>query len=154
MGYKIQKTSDGDPIACDSCGCEVPTDNFDWGPSHGEQHDYEMRPLCEFCACTEAGNRTRYRRGDDFLLREIWKSSAAVANFLKFGTKAAFVGSRVVETGPISIACISPEARDLLDQIMDAYRKHYNPELHKLTPDDAYQFAYWLCRYSGLVRPV
>lgn len=66
---------------------------------------------------------------------------------------AAFAGSRVMETGPVSIACMSPEARDLLDTIMDAYRKHYNAETHTASPDDVYQFTYWLCRYSGLVRP-
>ena len=62
-------------------------------------------------------------------------------------------GSRFQHVGPILIGCISREASDLLDEIMEAYKEHYNPESHTAAPDDVYQFCYWLVRWSGLVRP-
>ena len=61
-------------------------------------------------------------------------------------------GSNVIKTGPVAIACMSPEARDLLDDIMESYTEHYDEKLHVSAPDDVYQFAYWLCRWSGLIR--
>jgi hypothetical protein len=65
-----------------------------------------------------------------------------------------YAGSSVVHPVPgVSIGCISEEARDLMDTILDAYKAHYNPATHTATPDDVYQFTYWLCRYSGLIRP-
>jgi len=65
-----------------------------------------------------------------------------------------YAGSRVLNPVPgVMLAAMSPEARDLLDTIMDAYSEHYNPETHTSSPDQVYQFAYWLCRWSGLVRP-
>ena len=62
-------------------------------------------------------------------------------------------GSNVIKTGPVAIACMSPESRDLLNEIMDAYTAHYNEKNHTSSPDQVYQFAYWLCRWSGLIRP-
>lgn len=61
-------------------------------------------------------------------------------------------GSSIVDVGPVTIACMHPEARDLLDDVMAAYRSHYNKEMHTADPDQVYQFAYWLCRWSGLVK--
>jgi len=58
----------------------------------------------------------------------------------------------------ITIGCISPEARDLLDTVMEEWAKHIEDE-HKMLPADKvdsadhYRFAYWLIRWSGLVRP-
>lgn len=69
-------------------------------------------------------------------------------------SSACYAGSRVLNPVPgVMVGAISPEARDLLDTIMDEYREHYNPEMHTSSPDDVYQFAYWLCRWSGLVKP-
>jgi len=61
-------------------------------------------------------------------------------------------GSAFAQSGPVMVGCMSSEARDLLDDVMGAYRAHYNPETHKTAPDDVYQFAYWLIRWSGLVK--
>ncbi len=69
------------------------------------------------------------------------------------GPSRCYAGSRFVEVGSVTIGCMSEESRDLLDTIMDEYRKHYNQETHTSSPDQVYQFAYWLCRWSGLVRP-
>lgn len=60
-------------------------------------------------------------------------------------------GSRFVSVGPVTIGCISPEARDLLDVIMDAWdesKKGHPPDYESTI----YGFAYWLIRWSGLVQ--
>lgn len=86
MKYEIHKGKFGDIEACDSCGCEVPTSVF---PNYGPPFDEEKqdRLLCEFCASTLTGNYTKYSATDEFsaLRTEIWKSAAAVANYIKFG---------------------------------------------------------------------
>lgn len=62
-------------------------------------------------------------------------------------------------TSNIAIGCISPEASDLLDRIMEKWEKHY-PKLKKAYKQAGrneepgyYAFAYWLVRWSGLVKP-
>lgn len=67
-------------------------------------------------------------------------------------------GSRFKDCGTIggcrvTLGCISPEAGDLLDRIMEAYTDQYDPSVHTSSPEHVYQFAYWLCRYSGLIQP-
>lgn len=60
-------------------------------------------------------------------------------------------GSRFVSVGPVTLGCISPAARDLLDVVMDAweeFQKGLSPN-HEQT---IYGFAYWLIRWSGLVQ--
>lgn len=80
-------------------------------------------------------------------------------------TAKKFSGSRTVEVGPVTIGCMAPEARDLMETILDAYTKKYEeqkkdtpPHLWKkypqVSPDDVYGFVYWLTRYSGLVQPL
>ena len=71
-----------------------------------------------------------------------------------------YQGSKNIEAGKIgplnvTIGCISPEARDLLDIIMNEWEKH-NKERLKLFPRkraSIYGFAYWLVRWSGLIQP-
>jgi hypothetical protein len=63
-------------------------------------------------------------------------------------------GSVYKRMGPITIACISPEARDLLETIMAEFEKH-KKEFHNLFPGKRitiYGFAYWLVRHSGLIE--
>ena len=68
-----------------------------------------------------------------------------------------YKGSRFVKTKNITIGCISSEARDLLTTIMDEWEKHLE-ELKKMKgkkyKPSYYGFAYWLVRWSGLVRPI
>jgi hypothetical protein len=68
-----------------------------------------------------------------------------------------FKGSNFITPAPgIMIGCISPEARDLLDTIMEHWEKHYT-ELKTMHGDkyepSFYGFAYWLVRWSGLIQP-
>lgn len=66
-----------------------------------------------------------------------------------------FEGSKNIEVGNVSIGAISPEARDLLDTIMKEWEK-FNAERLKLFPGKratVYGFAYWLVRWSGLIKP-
>ncbi len=71
-----------------------------------------------------------------------------------------FEGSKFIDAGDIdgmriALGCITPEARNLLDTIMKEWRKHYE-SMKEIFPEyepDCYSFAYWLVRYSGLVRP-
>jgi len=63
-------------------------------------------------------------------------------------------GSVLKQVGPITIACISPEGRELLDTIMMEFEQH-KKQLHKLFPGKritVYGFAYWLVRSSGLIQ--
>jgi len=65
-------------------------------------------------------------------------------------------GSRIKQIGNITIGCISPEARDLLDTVMEQWEEHYK-DLKANNPNHEpsyYGFAYWLIRWSGLVQPV
>lgn len=63
-------------------------------------------------------------------------------------------GSNFVNIGPVTLGCISPEARDLLDTIMGAWEEHLK-EARRHTPDyepTPYGLVYWLVRWSGLVQ--
>lgn len=67
-------------------------------------------------------------------------------------------GTKSVQVGPVTIGCMAPEARDLLDTIMEEYTKMYEERKGtsiacNTAPDDVYQFAYWLTRWSGLIQP-
>jgi hypothetical protein len=68
------------------------------------------------------------------------------------GVSDCYAGSRFLQHGPVMLGCITPDARDLLDDIMAAYRDHYDPKNHTSDPDAVYQFAYWLVRWSGLIQ--
>jgi hypothetical protein len=71
--------------------------------------------------------------------------------------QARFNGSRFLRAGSgITVGCISPEARDCLDRVMEEWKAHKS-ELKKVhgghyRPGE-YGFAYWLIRWSGLVKP-
>jgi len=73
---------------------------------------------------------------------------------------SGFAGSSFVDVGSkdgiqITLGCITPEARDLLDTIMEKWEKHY-ASMKESNPNHEpsyYGFAYWLVRWSGLVQP-
>jgi len=72
-------------------------------------------------------------------------------------SKDEYKGSNFVHVGRgITLGCITPEARELLDTIVEAHKKHYDSMIEKVleceTPDDAYGAFYWLVRWSGLVQ--
>ena len=60
----------------------------------------------------------------------------------------------------VTLYCIAPEARDLLDRAMEEWDKHKASLPESLTIDgetwnpqeSVYGFAYWLIRWSGLVK--
>jgi hypothetical protein len=73
-----------------------------------------------------------------------------------------FHGSRESTPVPgVTLCCISPEARNLLDRMMEAWEKHAATMPESLTcgeetwdpRESIYSFAYWLVRYSGLIQP-
>ena len=80
MEFNLRTDESGATVACSSCGCEVPTDDF-----RGVGSDEPRRALCEFCAATMAGTFTQYVTGDEYtaLRAEIWKAAACVFNMLK-----------------------------------------------------------------------
>lgn len=65
-----------------------------------------------------------------------------------------------IEGTAIVVTCMSEDARDLLDLIMDKWSEH-EKKIHKSAEERGvklgeishYGFAYWLVRYSGLVQP-
>lgn len=65
-------------------------------------------------------------------------------------------GQRVLRVGPVALAAITPEGRDLLDVIMEewepyeeSWQRHAPPD----TPMTPYGAFYWLVRHSGLIDP-
>lgn len=67
----------------------------------------------------------------------------------EFGTESRKVNNVV------TLSCISSDARDLLDTIMQEWKKHII-DAERIMPDyepSIYGFAYWLVRYSNLIRP-
>ena len=66
-------------------------------------------------------------------------------------------GSQTRHVTPrIVITTMSPEARELLDTIMEAWageEQAYRASNPGREPS-IYGFAYWLCRYSGLIQAV
>lgn len=64
-------------------------------------------------------------------------------------------GSRERDITPhIVVTTMSPDARDLLDTIMEAWASA-DQEFRASHPGrelSIYGFAYWLCRYSGLIE--
>jgi hypothetical protein len=73
-----------------------------------------------------------------------------------------FVGSRNLLVSPhVALCCMSPDARDLLERVMERWEEHKTSLPKKLTyngetwnpRESVYEFAYWLIRWSGLVQP-
>ena len=66
-------------------------------------------------------------------------------------------GTSVHQIGNISICCMKPEYRDCLENAMEEWNKH-KKQLPKMLGTKRYRpgvyaFAYWLIRWSGLVKP-
>lgn len=57
---------------------------------------------------------------------------------------------RTVRVGPITISCMDPDARDLMDRTIARFRETCLIQWSEEKDDGAYRFAYWLFRYSGL----
>lgn len=69
------------------------------------------------------------------------------------GTESFVVADK--NTGAvIKVSCITPEARDLLDELCKAYEDFFGikPEEETKNPPNPYKVLYWVCRYSGLVK--
>lgn len=72
-------------------------------------------------------------------------------------------GTLVSEPCPgVTLCCISPEARDLLDYVMEEWDKYKQGLPETMTVggetwnprESVYGFAYWLIRWSGMVQPL
>lgn len=66
-------------------------------------------------------------------------------------------GTSAKRVGPVTICCMKLEYRDCLDRAMDEWKKH-RAELPKKIGKKRYVpgiygFAYWLIRWSGIVKP-
>ena len=81
----------------------------------------------------------------------------------RFDNDGTYSASRFVSPAPgVMIGAITPEASELIDEILVAWDAHApnvrpnNDLIGVTTPDreTLYGFVYWLCRWSGLVRPV
>ena len=61
-------------------------------------------------------------------------------------------GSRNVKVGNIQIGCISEDARDLLDRLVEKYNETFGEDaVHEKS---AYSGLYWACRWSGMIQPL
>lgn len=56
------------------------------------------------------------------------------------------------QVGAIMITCMDPTARDVMDRAVEEWRALDAVRDSKPT-DPVYSFAYWLFRWSGLIRP-
>lgn len=105
--------------------------------------------LAQFIARHEGGllpDRFTYEKG--VKAHEQWKGMG----------KGQYTGSAFTNPAQgITLGCISPEARELLDTIMEEWEKHYAgmKEMHgdDMPETTFYGFAYWLVRWSGLIQP-
>jgi len=59
-------------------------------------------------------------------------------------------GSNEKQIGSILLTCMSEEARDLLDKLVEDYEKFHKKDIHDT---NGYSALYWACRYSGLIYP-
>jgi len=50
----------------------------------------------------------------------------------------------------ITLGCITPEARDLLDRLCEEYERTRGKSIHDT---DGYSALYWAVRWSGLIEP-
>ena len=61
-------------------------------------------------------------------------------------------GTSVVRVGPVALACMRTEARELLDRAVEAWKRDHP----NLDPCDShhtpYRTLYWLFRYSGVIQ--
>ena len=53
------------------------------------------------------------------------------------------------KVGNITITCMSPEARDLLDNLVEKAEEFFGKDTQEI---NGYQALYWACRYSGLIQ--
>lgn len=77
-------------------------------------------------------------------------------------------GSNTRDLGPVVLSCMDPQARDLMETALEQYRAFHARHLETIAEawrnspewggmwesigaDQAYLFAYWLFRHSGLV---
>ena len=60
-------------------------------------------------------------------------------------------GSRFVKAGQITIGCMSEDARDLLDRLVEKYEETYGKD--SIHDKSAYSGLYWACRWSGMIQP-
>lgn len=59
------------------------------------------------------------------------------------------------EIGPVTLMCMASEARDVMEIALKEYEKHC-ASIREWKPGhrgSVYSFAYWLFRWSGLVKP-
>lgn len=59
------------------------------------------------------------------------------------------------EVGPVTLACMDADARNLMDKALTQYQEHFRG-VRKMFPKkrpNVYSFAYWLFRWSGLIDP-
>jgi hypothetical protein len=63
-------------------------------------------------------------------------------------------GTIIRRVGPVAIMCMDPDARDALDEAVEAYGTFKGLTHDEIIDTGIYSFAYWLFRYSGLVAPM
>lgn len=84
----------------------------------------------------------------------IWGIDHELAEWKGAGKEVEYHGTILSEPAPgIAIGCISPEASELLDTIMEQWDKHYKKVKTEKYEPTFYAFAYWLTRWSGLIQP-
>jgi len=59
-------------------------------------------------------------------------------------------GSNFKQVGPITIGCMSKEARDLLDLLCEKFEEQQGKSVSDVS---GYMTLYWACRWSRLIRP-
>lgn len=58
-------------------------------------------------------------------------------------------GTTTKKVGNISINCMSPESRDLLDLLSRRFKEEQGLDVSEVT---GYRALYWACRYSRLIQ--
>ncbi len=124
---------------------------------HGPECKGTYGVLCLNCGervdVSEAGEAINLAAERDRLVKQVAELAGDVQGDLK-----DLPGNHLIATmGNLSVACMDPEARDLLDRAIEAWEKHKEGLPTELGGEpyrpDVYAFAYWLFRWSGLVGP-
>ena len=118
----------------------------DWKlPTTGKFWDDDMMQPMSYGACYGSNGERDYMKNIANHGLSAWKETKEVERF---------EGTAIKNPAPgIAICCISPEAKDLLDVIMEKWEGHYKKVKTQTYEPTFYGFAYWLVRWSELIQP-
>ncbi len=120
---------------------------------HCQTHELgtaDIEGICQFCKNKQSQYPQGWQCPRCGLVYASWESECSACNSQTTvgATNEKYKGTQSTHVGNISINCMSSEARDLQDTILEKWK-----EFHPEDTGDHYRFVYWLVRYSDLIEP-